>query len=797
VNLRIYTEPAGARFSVDGTVYTSAANFLWPTGSKHIVKFVTDSLPSSAFVSPDPSAPTLLGAQLAPNADQLWGLNSWTENTSNLVPTADTTQIITADPSITSLKMTVTLYYRILLNLYDAPPATIPATCDAGSTPPPTVRGGLVYLNSQCYWNNAIVYIQANSKVLLNAFPYPGFAFLGWSGNLGTNAYLTNFTLTAPITLVPLFTPAKRVRFETDPLGLQVLVDRTVTKTLTNEDPTVPCPRNESISANFPATFLPLCLGDFDFAPYSQHVVAANTPQLDGNGKLWAFDSWGSGQGQNAVYTADNITNVADRVIVKFVPGAQASFVTTPPGLKLTVDGRSNWSAYNFVWGLGTTHQVSAAPQQTDATGRQFTLKGWSNGGSSAQTVTIDQNAVDSGLRMVATYTGLSRLTVQATPPGQSIQVDGVACQTPCIVDRPNGASVQITAAPSIPVSPTVRMDFSSWSDGGAADHAYVMSADTQTVTANYTSMYQLASNSDPANGALYQMDPSSSDGFFPNNTQVNVSVSARPGFKFRRWSGDLVGTYPAGSLMMTSPHAVTALMDRVPYIAPTGVQNAAGVTPNTFVAAGSLVAVVGESLAPDTVQGKANPLSQTLDGVTVTIGDRLLPLVSVAPQQIVAQLPSDLAVGDYQVTVHSSGQADVTSGFSIARNAPGIYANLSTDGTAYVVAFHADGTNVSTASPAAQGEQISILGTGFGPYVSPVIDGFYPFGPAPALADPVDVLAADQVLQPDWVGAATGQTGMVSLKLTIPNTLPTATNVDLQVRINGVLSNTVQLPLQ
>jgi uncharacterized protein (TIGR03437 family) len=296
----------------------------------------------------------------------------------------------------------------------------------------------------------------------------------------------------------------------------------------------------------------------------------------------------------------------------------------------------------------------------------------------------------------------------------------------------------------------------------------------------------------------VFQFDPQTPDSFYPANSQVTVTAANQPGFKFRRWAGDLTGTYASGFLAMTAPHAVTALMDRVPYIAPTGIQNAAGSGPDAVVAPGSLIAISGQSLASDFFQGPSNPLAQTLGGVTVTIADRYLALVSASPQVVVAQLPSDLPVGDYTLQVHSQGQPDVSGAFTMVRNAPGVFSTAA-NGLTFVTATHADGTTVTPDSPAQQGETITILGTGFGPFVTPVIDGFFPVDPAPALQDSVDVLVGDQaqVMAPVWVGAASGMTGMVGLQLKIGDPIPAASMVKIQVRLNGRLSNVVQLPTQ
>jgi uncharacterized protein (TIGR03437 family) len=189
------------------------------------------------------------------------------------------------------------------------------------------------------------------------------------------------------------------------------------------------------------------------------------------------------------------------------------------------------------------------------------------------------------------------------------------------------------------------------------------------------------------------------------------------------------------------------------------------------------------------------NPLAQTIAGTTVTVNDLILPLLFVSPTQINAQLPSNLASGNYTLDVQNAGQPEITGPLTVARNAPGLF--FSTIGsTAYAMAFHADGSMVTTSSPAAGGETISLLGTGFGPYQTPVLDGFFPSNPPPALADSV-VLSVGGINASPTSTAAPGFTGAVSTQFQVPGGLTGGTSVPVLVSINGVDSNTVMLPIQ
>jgi len=791
--ITISTTPSGARFAVDGAVYSQAANFNWPAGSEHVLVFITDP--------PLPGQAANTSIQTSPDGGTIYSFSGWNDNAGLLIPKSDPVQIITADPHVTSINAQLTVSYKVLLKFLD-PPNNLAPVCGGapGFVPAGELRPGIVYVGQGCYWASAVIFVQAGGQLTLNAFPFPGFVFLGWVMNFDSPTYLQSITVKGPMTIAPFFSPAKRVQFVTNPPGLQVTVDHTTVPTRSNPDTSVACTERQPVS-NL-TFFPPLCFGDFDFAPDSVHTVTGLTPQLDIGAKWWVYDAWKSvnalqkGSGPASNYSVDENVSTPDTVTVSYIAGAHVGFLTSPSGLKLTVDGRPNFPSYDFIWGIGSTHTVTAPATQYDKGGRQYTFRAWSNGGDPSQSVVVDQAAVDNGMLITATYNVLSRVIVQSSPTGQVVQVDGASCTTPCTVDRTNGTKLHITAPASIPLGDSARLDLLNWSDGGAADHTYTVNGDFTTVTAMYRSSYRLAASSNPSNGANFVFDPVSPDMFYPQDTQVTINASANGGFKFVHWGGDLTGSYPAGVLTMSVPHSIIAQLSRVPYIAPAGVRNAVGDTPGSAVAAGSLITIYGQSLAPTTEVGRVNPLAQAIAGVTVTVNDRILPLIYVSPEQINAQVPSDLPAGDYILQVHSQGQPDVSATFSVVRDAPGLFTQT-LDSQTYAMAFHADGSVVTPDNPAKAGETVSLFGTGFGPYNGVVVDGFFPPVPPPTLMDSVSISAGDQSPTAAFVGAAPGYSGVTLMKFKIPDGMPGETTVPVSVTVNGASSNTVMLPLQ
>ncbi|MCU1274714.1 MAG: hypothetical protein JWO48_2145, partial [Bryobacterales bacterium] len=405
---RIYTQPRGATFYVDGDRFIDSATFLWPQGSKHTLN--TDV------------------RQLDPIVKKRYAFNQWT-NSTKLTTNSSPVQIITADPAITSYTAEFTVQYAVSLNFF---------ACTGSCASP-----GAVFLNDLSYSGNGDIYFDAGTVITLRAVPNPGFVFVGWMQGLNdpTQAYLTSITLNAPFFIYPKFVPAAAVTIVSDPPGLQVLPDRTL-------------------------LFAPATL---DWGVNTVHTLGAVTPQTDLHGRLWVFDSWSDGGGATHDYTPGSQTRVT--LTVKYVPGGRATFLTNPPGLKLSVDGRNNWPIYNFYWAAGTRHTVSVPRLQVDFQGHGWAFKSWSNGGPATQVIVLSTADVAAGYRLTANFEPstetLGQTTIQTSPPGLQILTDGGNCVTPCVLVRTIGSTILVSAPASIQLSGDTHMQFSGWTDGG------------------------------------------------------------------------------------------------------------------------------------------------------------------------------------------------------------------------------------------------------------------------------------------------------------------------------------------
>jgi len=232
-----------------------------------------------------------------------------------------------------------------------------------------------------------------------------------------------------------------------------------------------------------------------------------------------------------------------------------------------------------------------------------------------------------------------------------------------------------------------------------------------------------------------------------------------------------------------------------VPYIAPAGVINAAGTTPLAAVAPGGIFSIFGVNLAAAPLVAPDGMLPQTLGGMTVRVADRILPLFFVSPQQINAQLPDDLAAGNQVLTVSPAGASDVRAGFTVARNAPGLFP-VAVNGQAMAMAIHEDGSTVTPDAPARWGELLTVYGTGFGPTAPARPEGFpVPQSPAYVIVDGTLVQAGQASITPEQAFAAPGRSGIDAVQFRLDNSV-TGT-VTLKVTVNGADSNTLLLPVQ
>lgn len=771
---RISALPCG-HFYVDGQMYTGSANFNWPVGSTHtlsngaLYNISTDVKCAPAAVPVDVTADSCQAAwekacaplsppcSAAPVAPCL-AAGSWVNDNGTMLDGPNL--VITATPEITYYRTDWQIYYRVIIRVspdnYGAP-----FSCSAGP------NYGKLYVDSQCYDQDTFIWAEAGKELKLQAYPPQGYVFAGWMGGPlgGITAFDTSVVVNNPMAIEPRFEPAKLVYIRTTPSKLQFIVD----------------------GAKLTEEAMPLT-----WARNSTHVLSSVSPQLDlSTREMWVFDSWGHGGEETQEYQAGT-SSASLELMLNYAPGSAIKFLTVPYGLKLTIDGRDNWPTYDFVWKTGSKHTVSALAEQTDGAGRKYAFNSWSVPGEA--TMEYEVPAMTAEVR--ARYDLLGRLRINSPAGGVDITVDGQPCRTPCVIDRRAGETAQISAPENITMNESSRYIFQSFSDGGPRERTWTAGTEETLLIVNYQGSHRVQAVADPPEGATFTFEPESADGFYPADTAVTVTAHMVQGYRFKNWEFDAIGTLPRVTVTTTGSKYLRAMVEKIPTVTPTTVKNAAADTPEPGVAAGSLISVYGANLAPEWVQGANSPLAQTLGGVRVLVDDRILPLMFVSPGQINAQLPSDLAEGRYRLLVQGETQEDATTFFNIQRNAPGLF-TMPVDSQPFGMILRADSSLATTENPAESGEEVTLLGTGFGPYKEGSIDGFAPpLGMKLTLADSVEILVGDQIVTPTSAAAHPGWVGIQAIKFKVGPEFGSGA-VEFKVRVNGRESNKVLLPVK
>jgi uncharacterized protein (TIGR03437 family) len=801
VAVRVYADQPTAQFWVDGTMYTNSANFQWPEGSKHTLEVRNTS-------------------QYNPTRTTRIAFRNWVDATGLTVTGNEPILTITADRRIPNYLASFGRQHRLDIVVNNEPLAygfddcfsPKPEIQPPPPTPPASTAGYVTVTGAECScaFTTTYTWVTDGATIGVNAIPMPGITFESYSGHpaLAVQPF-GQFAMTGPFTVSASFSPGRRIVLQSAPvLGLRVLVDRNVVATRNPDGNCLPAPLTPSYPVpgpgNYPAcTRVPICTGELDLKPGTEHILGAPEIQEDHLGNRWVFDHWEYGgpdqPGQNFVYKVPGQSGEPITVTAVFVRALTAQIFTEPQGLKLKVDGKDKTSPFYATWGLGQKHVVSVTPDQIDKNGRRYRFIGWSNEGSLEQEVQTSEEHIQAGFKLVALYERLGQLTIKSEPLSVTVNVGETQCQTPCTIDEAQGTEVLVSPVLEQELSADTRVEFNGWSDGEAtADRPYTFTGEGKVLTLNYRVMHKLVLLSDPEDGVDYVLEPSPDPkSFFLAGTRVSITAKPKLGFKFRRWDGALAGTWPSSSLTMSKPLTVVARLDRIPALPEGAIKNAAGETPVDGVAPGSVISILGANLAPEYEKGPDSPLAQTLQGLTVHIGNRMLGLLWVSPSQISAVLPWDLPEGENTLTVRLPGNQPMPAKFNVYRNAPGLY--LAPDNEQPIaLALHEDGKPVAVDNPAAMGETLTLIGTGFGPYNPSPLEGFpVPDNSDMRLIDAAELIVEDQVLAVESITAVPGQYGLGAVKLKVTGEWPMGQNVQIRVRIRGNESNTVLIPMQ
>jgi uncharacterized protein (TIGR03437 family) len=209
----------------------------------------------------------------------------------------------------------------------------------------------------------------------------------------------------------------------------------------------------------------------------------------------------------------------------------------------------------------------------------------------------------------------------------------------------------------------------------------------------------------------------------------------------------------------------------------------------NEAIAPNSWAAVFGTNLAPQTDVASALPFPQSLDGVSIAIGDsagKTTPaqIWFISSGQINFLVPDGIAPGAAVVTVTSGGKVAGRGGTLIDPLAPALFADGSGAPLGAVVLAHADGTQTVT---------LPSQPIDFGQPGDTVALVLYATGiRAVDSAANVTVFAGSARLPVLYAAAQPSYAGLDQINVVLPSSLRGAGSLPLRVVVAGFSTNTV-----
>lgn len=230
-------------------------------------------------------------------------------------------------------------------------------------------------------------------------------------------------------------------------------------------------------------------------------------------------------------------------------------------------------------------------------------------------------------------------------------------------------------------------------------------------------------------------------------------------------------------------------------------VVNAASNAPHRPLAPGALVSIFGTQLAATSEEVTYAPWPTTIGGVSVTLGDRTLPLRSVNPGRIDAVIPFGISPdASYSLVIKRGSSASFPEPVNIAVAQPGIF---SADGTGKgqgrIYRLSEGQTVLATPdNPALPGNRIIIHCTGLGTVDPPVEAGAPPpESPTAKVTQPVSLTIGGVPVQVDSAELAPGNPGLYYVYAVVPGGITPGTQIPVVLSVAGFSSHPVTMAVR
>jgi uncharacterized protein (TIGR03437 family) len=483
--------------------------------------------------------------------------------------------------------------------------------------------------------------------------------------------------------------------------------------------------------------------------------------------------SLGVGIYTGSITVSSSVQNVPALTIPVTLTVVASTAVATPTTLTFTQAAGAAAPAGQSVTVAGVPSGTTIGVIATALSGT-----GWLTATASGDTVTVTAN----GFQLTqGTYSGVVTVIVPgagASPLYIPVTLD-VTPATSAIALSTNSASFTVLAGSmSIPDSQTVQV----------------------TSTTTGTSVPFTASYVPSSGGNFLTVTPSSGNTPAVLTLAVNAAVSSTLS----------AGTY-TGTVQVSSGTGAVQTVGVTLLVSPAGtpvvlsIVSGASLQPGS-VSPGDIVTIFGNGIGPATpatgtsfTPSSTNTVATTLANVTVTFNNVPAPLIFVAPGQINAIVPYEVAgQTSVPVVVQNNGTLSASFTVPVAAVVPAIF-SLSDNGSGQGAILNSDASVNGSGNPAAPGSIISIYATGEGQLVPAGTTGCITGGTLP-LPKPVAAVSVTIGGQPatsiEYAGEAPDEVcGLVQINATLPSdlsagaqpvvlTIGTATNANQAITV-------------
>ena len=259
----------------------------------------------------------------------------------------------------------------------------------------------------------------------------------------------------------------------------------------------------------------------------------------------------------------------------------------------------------------------------------------------------------------------------------------------------------------------------------------------------------------------------------------------------------------PATSLRgSTQATGALRINQNVPVITPGAVVSTASLIPQTPIAPGSLISILGSSLAGSSLTSDTDPLPASLAGTAVLIAGRSAPLVAVSSERIDAVVPFDVPPNtQQQVLVQTGLVSTLPEPITVAPAEPAIFSQDNSGmGQGAIYGVKADGSFVlaDSSNPVTAGDSILISCAGLGGVDPPAAAGeSAPDSPLSHTVNSVSVtiggvhatMASGQLLP--------GAIGVYQVQATVPDGVSAGSAVPVVVTVAGQQSPPVAIAVR